>query len=61
MTFKVEIADSQAYTFHQPQSASVEDFCHNAGRPSHGMDDRHGFFMSEDRGQKQAEMGDEDV
>lgn len=45
---EVYVFDTEADAFHEAQSASVEDFCHELGDAAHVVDDGAGFLGGED-------------
>lgn len=58
---KVYVFDAEADAFHEAQSASVEDFCHELGDAAHVVDDGAGFLGREDGGEGFGFFGADDV
>jgi hypothetical protein len=51
MLVKVNIFDAQAHTFHDANSAAIEDFCHQSRQSMHKIDNGHGFSVGKYCGQ----------
>jgi len=58
---EVYVFDAQAEAFHEAESASVEDFCHELGESAHLVDDGAGFLGGEDDGEGFGFFGADDV
>jgi hypothetical protein len=58
---EVNVFDAQAETFHEAESASVEDFGHELGKPSHVVDNGEGFLLGEDGGKGFGFFGADEV
>ncbi len=51
MVAKIQILDAESKTFHQAKPTSIEEFCHQLGRPFHFLDHGQGFGMRQNRRQ----------
>ena len=51
MVVEINVFDAQAHTFHEAESASIQDFSHELSYAAHVVDNLYGFGMCEDGGE----------